>query len=300
MMKRYAVILLLLAAVWTGACTRVSPGYVGIQVSYAGSDRGVKDFPTTTGWVLYNPIFSTVMEWPTFVQTAKWTANLKEGSESNEEITFTNKDGMQFAADISLSYHLEASKVPHFYVQFRTDHMDTFTHGFLRNVARDAFDQNGGKYTIEQIMGDNAEFIKNVTEIVQKKVEPFGVIIDQFGLIGAPRPPQQIQQAINDKAAAKQTAEKKENELRQANADAAKVVATAKGAAAAAVAAAEGEAEAIRIQAEANAKGNRLLSESITDKVLELKRLEKWDGQLPYINGGTTNPFVSIEPKKQQ
>lgn len=298
-MKRLIASLALIASTTLIAgCTRIGAGYVGIQVSYAGSNRGVSEFPTTTGWVVYNPLFSTVYEWPTFVQTAKWTASASEGNPANEQITFTNRDGMQFSADISLSYHLQADKVPEFYVKFRTEDMYTFTHGYLRNVARDKFDTFGGKYSIEQIMGDNAEFLKSVREALQAEVLPIGVIIDQFGLIGAPRPPQQIQTAINTKAEAQQLAQQKENELKQSQADAAKLVAKTKGEADAAIAEAIGTAEYRRITAEADAKANRLLNESLTERLIELKRLEKWNGELPYINGGSTNPFISLGSKQ--
>lgn len=246
-MKRFAAVLLLVfVAMWSGACTRVGPGYVGIKVSYAGTDRGVSDFPYTTGWVLYNPFFTDVLRWPTFVHLAKWTKSLDEGAPINEEITFTNKDGMMFGADVSLAYHLEREKVAHFYVKFRTDDMDTFTHGFLRNMARDKFDKLGGKYTIEQIMGDNAEFVADVRKQLQAEVEPFGIMLDQFGLIGACRPPPAIQQAINDKAQAQQIAQTKVNELAQASADAQKVIAKATG-----------DAEATRLWSEAQAAANR-------------------------------------------
>lgn len=279
--------LLVLALLLSTACTRISPGYVGIQVSYAGTNRGVQDYPTTNGWVTYNPIFSTVLEWPTFVQTAKWTASSTEGSPNDESITFTNRDGMQFRADISLSYHLVPDKVPHFYVKFRTDDMNLFTHGYLRNVARDKFDTYGGRYSIEQIMGDNAEFLKAVRDAIQVEVEPIGVFIDQFGLIGAPRPPAQIQDAINKKAQAQQIAQQKENELKQSQADAAKVVAKA-----------EGDAKAKMVWAEAEATANRRIGESLSPNVLEAQRLrllqDHWNGALPQINGGSTNPFVSL------
>jgi regulator of protease activity HflC (stomatin/prohibitin superfamily) len=286
-MKRLLVVAaLVLVAAWSGACTRISPGYVGIQVSYAGSNRGVSDYPTTNGWVLYNPIFSTVLEWPTFVQTAKWTSNLNEGKPVNEELTFTNKDGMQFAVDVSLAYHLEPDKVPHFYVKFRSDDMDVFTHGFLRNMARDKFDKNGGKYTIEEIMGDNAIFLADVRKQLQDEVAPYGVVLDQFGLIGAPRPPTAIQQAINNKAQAAQIAQMKVNELKQAEADAKKIVAKAGG-----------DAEATRIWSEAQAAANKRMGESVTPALLELKRLEKWNGTLPYVNGAGVSPFMSLNGK---
>ena len=179
---------MLAAVLATGCADRIGPGYVGINVSYAGSARGVQDYTTTTGWVVYNPATSTVLEWPVFVQTAKWTKNLDEGKPVNEEITFTNKDGMQFGVDVSLAYHLLPEKVPHFYVQFRTADMNTFTHGFLRNLARDKFDKNGGKYTIDQIMGDNATFLADVRAQLQDELNPYGVILDQFGLIWSTAP----------------------------------------------------------------------------------------------------------------
>ncbi|MCD7803775.1 MAG: prohibitin family protein [Oscillospiraceae bacterium] len=48
---------------------------------------------------------------------------------------------------------------------------------------------------------------------------------------------------------------------------------------------AEAEAEAMKIQAEAEAEANRILSESISDELVEYYKIEKWDGKLPTITG---------------
>lgn len=286
-LKRAALGTILLLTLALGACsTRIEPGHVGIVVNYSGTDRGVDSYPVKTGRVWYNPYSEAILEWPTYVQTAKWTASVNEGKAVDESITFTNKDGMQFAADISLSYHILDSRVPAFYVKFRTADMEAFTHGYLRNVARDKFDTFGGKYSVEQVMGDNAEFIHAVRKAVQDEVEGIGLVIDQLGLISAPRPPASIQAAINSKAEAQQKAQMKQNELQQAQADAAKVVAHA-----------EGDARAKMVWAEAEAASNRKLSESMTPTLLELKRLTTWDGHLPQVNGGSTNPFISLDRK---
>lgn len=186
----------------TGCSTRIGPGHVGIVVQSAGSNKGVLDAPVRTGRVWYNAYSETVIEYPTYIQTAKWTKDLNEGSPKNEEVTFTNKDSMAISADISLSYSLEEDKVPYFYVKFLSDDLNTFTHGFLRNVARDCFNDNAGKYSVEQIMGDNAQFLKDATGCVQNKVAPYGVKIEQFGFIGAPRPPQNVIDSINLKVQA--------------------------------------------------------------------------------------------------
>src|SRR5262245_3916597 len=110
----------------------------------AGDSRGVDSAPAVTGWVFYNPFLTSIYEYPTYVQTAVWSASPTEGNAVNEQITFTNADQMTISADISLAYHLLPDKVPSFYVKFRSDDLTTFTHGFLRNLARDSFDRHAG------------------------------------------------------------------------------------------------------------------------------------------------------------
>jgi regulator of protease activity HflC (stomatin/prohibitin superfamily) len=115
--------------------------------------------------------------------------------------------------------------VPAFYAKFRADDLDSYTHGFLRNLAREKFDTAGGKYRIEQIMGDNAAFLKEVRAGLQADVAQYGISITQFGFIGAPRPPQAVIDSINAKATATQKALQIELELKQAEAEGRKRVA---------------------------------------------------------------------------
>jgi len=282
------IVTILSACLLTGCgWTSVGPGHVGIVVNMAGSSKGVTDTPVRTGWVFYNPITESVYEYPTSMQTAKWTASPNEGKPIDESITFTNKDSMVIGADISLSYFLHAEKVPYFYVKFLAHdekEIDTkFTHGFLRNIARDCFNEHAGKYGIEQVMGDNAVFIEETKKCVQSQVLEYGAELTQFGFIGAPRPPQSVIDAINNKAQANQVAQKKQIELIQVQADAAKLVAQSEGEAKAQITKATGEAEA-----------NRIRNASITPNILNMRALDnqnaaiwRWDGRMPeYLSGG--------------
>lgn len=275
---RKLVCLTVLAVMLATGCTRVGPGNVGIVVSMAGSNKGVSEIPTTTGWVFYNPMGTTVLEYPTFVQSAVWTKNAQEGHPINEEISFTTGDQMQVYADISLAYQLNPSKVPAFYVKFRSDDLDQFTHGFLRNLARQKFDDVAGKYKIEQVMGDNGPFLKEVRATLQADLDPIGVELQQFGFIGAPRPPEPVITSINAKVQATQIAIQKENEVRQAQADAAKVVAQA-----------QGYADALIKRSTAEAEANKRIAESVTPNLIEFEKAKRWDGKLPQVtsSGGT-------------
>ena len=60
-----------------------------------------------------------------------------------------------------------------------------------------------------------------------------------------------------------------------------------------AITVAEAEAETIRIRAEAEAEANRLINESLTDAVIENKKVDKWNGELPLVTGGSST-FVDV------
>ena len=212
------------------------------------------------------------------IQTAVWTHNLEEGSPKNEEICFTTKDQVSLCADISLSYRLLAEKAPAFYTQFRSDKISHFTHGFLYNVARGSFSDLGGDYSVEEVMSiKRTEFMDKVRAKINGAVTQYGVLIEQFDFIGAPRPPKNIIEAINAKIQATQDAIRTENELRAIRAEAAKTVAAAEGTSAA----------------------NEKLTRSITPQLMEWRKLDlqekalaKWDGKLPQVNGGGQIPFL--------
>ena len=52
---------------------------------------------------------------------------------------------------------------------------------------------------------------------------------------------------------------------------------------------AQAEAEAIKIRAEAEAEANRIIAESITEELVNYNKIEKWDGQLPKVTGGSSS-----------
>lgn len=274
--------ILLLVVAAAGCYTTVGPGYAGIVVHQTGSQRGVSDFPVKTGRVFYNPINTDVIEYPTFIQTAMWTKNPNEGHPSDESITFTTKDSMVVHADISLSYHQLTEKVPAFYLKFHIDDIDSYTYGFLHNIARDKMNEIGGQYTVEQIMGDNGPFLEAVRKAIQDEVSPYGTVIDQFGFIGAPSPPQTVMDSINSKVQAQQIALQKQNEVQQATFDAQKRVAQATG----------------------EAQANALLAKSISPELIEWRKLDlenqalsRWDGKQPttLMTGGGNGSGILLQ-----
>jgi regulator of protease activity HflC (stomatin/prohibitin superfamily) len=260
--------------------TRIGAGQVGVEVNLAGSMRGAQDIPLRTGWVFYSPLKTQIIEFPTFVQTVKWTANPAEGHPLNEELVFNSKEGQEVRADVSLSYAIEPSKVPEFYVKYRVSDLENFTHGILKDIVRNSLNETASTYTLEDIYGENkAKFLRDARVRVQDQLTGVGVGIQQFGFIGKPRFTQAIELAITQKTQAITEAERARNQLAVTQAEVAKSVAEAEGEARSQIERARGEAES-----------NRLRQASITPQLLELKRLEnerarieKWNGSVPQM-----------------
>jgi len=276
--------------------TRIDAGYVGVEINLAGTQRGAADIPMRTGWVFYSPLRTQIIEFPTFVQTVKWTRDTQEGHPINEEMGFNSKEGMQIYSDVSLSYAIEPAKVPEFYVKYRLNELDQFTHGILRDIVRNSLNEVASTYNVEDIYGlKKAEFLQKVEDLIQSKVAPVGVGIQQFGFIGAPRVPDVIAQAITGKARAVQDAERARNELAMTQAEAAKKIAEA-----------EGDAQSQINRARGEAESNRIRQSSLTPQLLELRRLEiqhamidKWNGQLPTVQSGQGGTMMLQLPRPQ-
>jgi regulator of protease activity HflC (stomatin/prohibitin superfamily) len=275
--------------------TRIGVGHVGLEVKLSGTQRGVQDIPVRTGWVVYTPFNTQIVEFPTYVQTVQWTRDITEGHPLNEEMSFNSQDGMQFTGDVSLSYAIDPVKAADFYIKYRITDLEQFTHGVLKNIVRDELNRTATSYTAEQLYGDKKSEMLNITKAqIEKLMNPLGVGIQQFGFIHPPRPPEPLVQAINAKIQAVQQAEKARNELATTQAEAAKVVAEAEGTATAQVTRAKGEAEA-----------NKIRNSAITTQLLEMRRLDnqhdwiyRWNGEVPKVSAGQgTGLLLQLEPK---
>lgn len=276
--------------------TRIEAGHVGVEINLAGRQRGASEIPVRTGWVVYSPLTTQIIEFPTYVQTVKWTKDTYEGHPINEEMGFNSKEGMEIFVDVSLSYAIDPLKAPDFYVKYRVDDLDRFTHGILRDIVRNSLNEVASTYVVEDIYGEGkAEFLHKVQAMIEQKVAPVGVGVQQFGFIGAPRVPPVIATAITAKAQAIQQAERARNELATTQAEAAKKIAEA-----------EGDAKSLVTRAQGEADANRIRQNSLTPQLLDLRRIEnnralidKWNGQLPTVEAGQGSGMILQLPKPQ-
>jgi regulator of protease activity HflC (stomatin/prohibitin superfamily) len=126
--------------------------------------------------------------------------------------------------------------------------------------------------------------MKRVLEKVRGTVAPIGILVDDIYLVNSIRLPDNVVKALNSKIEATQRAQQRENELREAEAESKKTVAIAEGAAA-----------ALLTTAKAQAESNSILSKSLTPELVELKRIEKWNGATPTVMGSNSSTILDLK-----
>lgn len=276
-------ILLALVILSLAACSDVPSGYTGIKVNLLGSDKGVDSQELGTGryWIGMN---EKLFIFPMFTQTQVWTKDKNEGSPNDDSITFQTVEGLEVNADLGITYSLDPKRVTTIFQKYRKG-IEEITNTVLRSMVRDAVINAASSKQIESVYGlKKADLIKEVEDTVRKQCADVGIIVEHIYWIGSLRLPPSIVNSINAKAAATQMTAQREQEIQQSKAEAEKLVAEAQGKADAQLAIAKANAQAI------NVEGDALRN---NPSVIELRKMERWDGKLPQIVGGAT-PFINL------
>lgn len=276
----------------TSCMERVENGEVGIKFDLLGSDKGVTSETAKPGyhWIGVN---TELYRFPTWTQNYVWTASETEGSENDESFRFQDVDGLTLSADIGITYTLDKNKVPELFSKYKRG-INEITDIFLRNTVRDELVSESSILNVQDIYGKGkTALLDRVESNVNKILSPTGVMVDKLYWIGDIRIPQKVREAINRKIEATQKAEQRENELRETEAEANKVIARAEGERQSTIIIAEGKAASLLIEAEAEAKANRLINQSLTHTLNEYKKIETWDGKLPHVTG--SNALINLK-----
>ena len=256
-------ILTLIMFAFTG-CERIDAGHVGVKVNLYGDGKGVDDVTEVTGWVLYNPISTKIVEFPTYVQHKEYK-KVEEGVD--ESFVVNSKDGSEFHCSPMVNYAVKREKVPYIFAKYRVE-LDKIEEGFLKTSIYDAFRVVANSYTADELISNRQQFEIKVRQVLEKQLAPEGFILQQFtsNLVY----PETFKKAIEAKNNAVQQALMAENKVKQAEAEAKIKIATA-----------EGNAQALLTNARAEAESNRLRQQTITPLLLQQMWIEKWNGDVP-------------------
>lgn len=272
------------------ACTeRIPAGYVGVVYNMNG---GVEDEVLTQGWKIVSPTKNVTL-YSIALEQSYMTKGEQGDSPEDESFEIPTKEGAALEVDIAFSYSYELSEVPQTFTRFRGQNGKEILKSFIKPKMQAWIKEITPTFSMISIVStQRGEVNKTLTEQLQNRFRPYGVVIDNIALADV-RPDPETDEAIRKKIkaqedleTAKVTAEKdkveatRDKEIAEINAEKAKIEA-------------QGKADAKLIEANAEAEANKMIAESLTDKLNENTKIKKWNGVVPYITGNAT-PIIDM------
>ena len=278
------------------ACTeRVPAGYVGVVYNMSG---GVTGETLNQGWHIVSPTKNVTL-YSIGIEQSYLTSDSKGDSKEDESFSTPTADGKSLTVDLEFSYKYDVNRVTDVFTQFKGASGKEVKDIFIKPKMIAWTQEVTAKYPVTDVFGDKRQELNEALDTyLKEKFDKYGIVIDTVNFTNISTDPE-TQEAIQKKVNAqqelelakiqKQTAKvdaEKEKEVAQINAEKAKIEA-------------QGKADAELIKANAEAEANKKIAESLTDKLIEKSKYDKWNGELPYIEGNV-NPIVSINSENAE
>jgi regulator of protease activity HflC (stomatin/prohibitin superfamily) len=192
--------------------------------------------PLTSGVYFLNPL-SKVVTYSTRLQDIK------------ETVDTSSKEGLNFNIDVSLQYRLNPEKAGEVFSSLGSEEQQR---EIIVSRFRSLIRENTAKYDLSSIYGDKRAEISGVlVQSMKEQLEPLGFLVEE-ALMRNVILPENIQKAIQAKVEVEQSNQKKQLELISAQRDAERKI----------------------IEAQGVADSQKILSQSLTDKIIKLKAIE--------------------------
>jgi len=271
-------------------CTEKIPaGYVGVVYNMNG---GVEDEVLTQGWKFVSPT-KKVTKYSIALEPSYMTADKQGDSEDDESFEIPTKEGASLETDVAFSYSYKLEEVPNTFARFRGQDGKAILKSFIKPKMQAWIKEITPEFSMMEIVSTKRGAVNAaLTERLGERFEPYGIVIDNIALADV-RPDDETARAITEKIQAQEALEKakvnaekdkvdanRDKEVAQINAEKARIEA-------------QGKADAKLIEANAEAEANKMIAESLTDKLNENTKIKKWNGVVSYITGNAT-PIIDM------
>lgn len=223
---------------------QVGAGEVGVQVLFGSVQDGV----LKSGLNMVNPLVS-VESMDVRTQAYTMSSVQDEGQQSGDDaISTLSSDGLTLKLDLTVWYRLNEGDAPQVYRTIGTDYVEKIVRPAVRTAIRDV----SVDYAATDIYSSKREdFVANVTKNLESAFHGRGIILERV-LLRNVELPEKVRAAIDEKIASEQRAQQMVYVLQKE----------------------KQEAERKRVEAQGISDYNRIVSQSITDQVLQLKGIE--------------------------
>lgn len=191
---------------------------------------------------------------------------------SEVETNAASKDMQDVITHFALNWHINPEKVVEVYktIGYENDVLKNIITPAISEVLKQAT----AKKTAEEILTKRHELKEAIDAGLKTQMERYGVSIDDVNIINVTFS-KDFAHAVEQKQVAEQRAKQAEYEALQAKQTAIAEVNRAEG----------------------QSKAQNLLKQTLTPELLQLKAIEKWDGNFPQFMGGGALPFINLNMK---
>ncbi len=173
-----------------------------------------------------------------------------------------SRDLQPITSSIAINYRVNADCVCDLYQNIGLQYESTI----ISPAISECIKSITSKYTAEELITKRSEVSEGMKELLQDKLKDKYIIIDSFNITNFEFS-EAFNAAIEEKQIAEQNALKAKYDLERIQTEAEQEITKA-----------QGEAEAMKIK-----------NEQLSDKILYLEYIKKWDGKMPTYYGGSDN-----------
>ena len=289
----------------------INSGEVGILTT-AGKFNPT---PLQPGIHFFIPGIQDVIVVDTRVRIVNYKSNAGEGDFDRRggvlikpAIEVLDARGLPVNIELTVQYRLNPARAPQTIAEWGLNWEEKIINPIVRDVVRNVI----GQYKAEELPVKRNEIAIKIQSDIEKEIhklpgKPVELVSVQLRSIILPK---KIKEQIERVQIAKQEAERMKYEVLRAKQEAEKRAALAHGQAEAKKIQAQGEADRIRIEAEAQSRANKLISESLTPELLQLRQIQvqgKFNEALKtnkdakiFLTPGGAVPNIWIDTKDKQ
>lgn len=187
--------------------------------------------------------------------------------------TSASKDMQSITTNVAVNYRVDGANVDELYKNLSLNYEDTIIAPAVSECIKSVTSQ----YTAEETITRRSEISSQIKDMLKERLEDKYIFVDSLNITDLTFSAA-FDKAIEEKQVAEQNALKAKYDLERIKTEAEQAVIKAKG-----------EAEAMEIK-----------NKALTESIIELEFLEKWDGKMPTYYGGDADLLLSLNPDKEK
>ena len=193
---------------------------------------------------------------------------------SQSEQTAASRDLQIVTTTVAVNFHLDPDSASTLYQNVGLSYIERIVDPFIGEAVKAVTAQ----YTAEELISKRSEVSAKIKENLASKLSTYYMILDEINITEF-KFSAEFNNAIEQKQVAEQQALKANLDLQRIEIEAKQKIESAKA-----------EAESLRLQKQEVSADLLKLREIEA----QIKAIEKWDGQLPNVTGGTV-PFINVD-----